>query len=178
VLLSRQPRLAQAADDLPEEVGRGGEIEEHVAAGAVLAGHLVEQRGEARVDGGVAELARLVVQRLAELGPELLLHRHRGELGDVLGLLLAELLVGHRSASDAHDGDLARQEPVRLEVVESRQELALGEVSRGAEDDDRAGSGGTELFGVEGRGFAHGRHPRLAARRQLDVEPSDVVSTV
>src|SRR6185369_3338966 len=40
---------------------------------------------------------------------------------------------------DADDRELARQEPVGLQVVERGEELALGQVPGGAEDDDGAG---------------------------------------
>src|SRR6185369_16855410 len=42
---------------------------------------------------------------------------------------------------DADDRELTRQEPVRLQVVERGEELALGQIPGGAEDDDGARSG-------------------------------------
>jgi len=86
----------------------------------VLARHLVEQDGELRVRFGIGELARLVVERVAELNPESLVDRHRGELRDVLRLLVPELLVALGLAGDTDDGEFARQEAVGLEVVEGR----------------------------------------------------------
>ncbi len=46
-----------------------------------------------------------------------------------------------RTAGDADDGELLGKKAGLLEVIERGQELALGEVAGGAEDDDDAGVG-------------------------------------
>ena len=61
-----------------------------------------------------------------------------GELLDGIEHLLAELVVGEGRARDAHDGETGRQAPVVGQTIERGQELALGEVAIGAEDDHHA----------------------------------------
>ena len=54
---------------------------------------------------------------------------------------LAELLVAHRLAAVADEGGAERQHTVTAEVVERRDQLAVREVARDAEDDEAAGVG-------------------------------------
>ena len=139
-----EPRLPQSPHDLAEELRRSGEVEEDIAHGAMGLGRFVEDRLELGVGLGVAEFARLVVEGGADLGPQGLVHRLGGELVDVLRLLLAKLLVALFLARHPHDGELTREKAGGLEVVQRGHELALGQVSRRAEDDEGAGRGRPE----------------------------------
>ena len=150
--LARQPSPTEPLDDGRKEIGRHGEVEEHVAPGPVAALHFLQELAELGIGLVVGELAGLVVEGVPQLAPELLVHRAGGELADLLRLLGAERLVGLGLPRDADDRELARQEPVGLQVVERGEELALGQVPGGAEDDDGAGP----------------RHPQ---RRALTVMP-------
>src|SRR5207247_8340391 len=100
----RKPRFAQPLHDLAEEIRRRGEVEEDIALRAVGLLDLLQQRLELRVRLRVRELAGLVVERAPELLPERLLHGARRELANVLGLLLAELLVTLFLPRHADDG--------------------------------------------------------------------------
>ena len=53
--------------------------------------------------------------------------------------LLAILLVAQGLARRAHDGERRGEQPLQREVVQRWDELALGEIARAAEDDDRRG---------------------------------------
>jgi len=55
--------------------------------------------------------------------------------------LLAVLLMAQRLPRCADDGERRRQEALQGEVVERGDELALREIARSAEDDDRRGLG-------------------------------------
>ena len=61
---------------------------------------------------------------------------HAAVLLDALAHVGAEFLVGHVAASCADDGEAFRQVAFRGERVQSRDELALGEVAARSEDDD------------------------------------------
>jgi hypothetical protein len=51
--------------------------------------------------------------------------------------LLAELVVGHRRPRHADDIELGGQSLIARQVVDGRQQLALGQIARGPEDDER-----------------------------------------
>ena len=147
--------LAEEFDDVGEVLGRGGEIEETVAAGAELLVELAEFFVEGVVAGGVVEVHGVVLDLVDE----------GGELGvgliDAASADDAVLHVGgegvlQRAAGYADDGDLFGQQAGLVEVIERGQELALGEVAGGAEDDHDAGVGGA--LGLRGRGRCGGFH--------------------
>ena len=134
-----EPRRAEALRRRGVLAGLRGEIEHHAAAGLAGTFDLRQARGQARVEAGVADVARHIEQPLGEAVP------HVGVEGGVFGELLdgfqhasAELRVGERRSRDAHDGETRRQPAVVSQAVEGRQELAPGEVAIGAEDDYHA----------------------------------------
>src|SRR6185503_6501742 len=86
------------------------------------------------------------------------------ELGDVLLLFGAKLFVGLRPAREADDVRARRQQTGDCEVVERREQLALGEITGRAEDDDVARRG--DAFAAEA--FAERiRHPRRVSTVSL-----------
>jgi hypothetical protein len=50
----------------------------------------------------------------------------------------AELVVGHRSTGDTEDGDPGREAAFVSQAIESREELAFGQVPVGAKNDNGA----------------------------------------
>ena len=92
-----------------------------------------------------------------------------GNLAVHLGQAGAEFVVGFVAAGEADDLHAGRQFAIDGEVVEGRDELAVGEVAGGAEDDDGARlrhRAGDEVFA---EGIAHGEagvsaNPRLVAK--------------
>ena len=90
-------------------------------------------------------------EQLLEGVPRLTLGLDQPELGDgVLGVL-AELLVGRCTVRRrrADDAELLRQQPGVGEVEQTGQQLALGEIAGGSEDDDHVvvGDGHTSVCG-------------------------------
>ena len=128
----------EEADDVSEELGGDGEVEQAIAAGAGL-----------RVDVGEVLLEVLVAVVVVEVHGEVLDLVHEGlELGVVLidaaALEDAVLHVGREglgevTPGDADDGELFGEQVLLLEVEEGGEQFALGEVARGAEEDDDAG---------------------------------------
>jgi hypothetical protein len=59
--------------------------------------------------------------------------------------LLSELVVGHRRAGHTDDPEARRKQSAESEGVERRNQLALREVARRAEDRERARLGGPAL---------------------------------
>jgi hypothetical protein len=64
-----------------------------------------------------------------------------GELLDGFAALLAVVVIGHGGARIADEREFVGQELLAGELVDGRDELALGEVAAGAEDDEDAGGG-------------------------------------
>ena len=95
--------------------------------------------------GGVVVATRLVggvvLHALPDLRPEIA----TGELLNVGGGLGAELRVGDGLAAETDEVEVGRQQAVHGEVVERREQLARGEVARGAEDDHARGLGAPVL---------------------------------
>src|SRR5262249_52948169 len=118
---------------------------EGVPLRAVLPLDLAEELAEPGVRLRVAELAADVVEALVEVGPDGIVDPGRRELPDRRRLLLAEGVVREVAPRDADDGEVARQGAVAPEVVGGGDQLALRQVSGGAEDDDRAGVAGSRV---------------------------------
>ena len=130
-----EARRAQVGHDVLVGAGRRGEVEEPVAAAAGGGVDLVQPLGEAGVGGGVAEVALLVVDAGGEVVPEGRLDRVARVLRDGGAHLRAEVGVRVRPPREAHDARLRRQQAGAPQVVEGGQDLAMGEVAGGAEDD-------------------------------------------
>jgi hypothetical protein len=137
-LLGDHPRaLAETvgADLLDRAFGRlrrQREIEEQLGVGVELLPSpldLLGERVEAVADAGEAERLGEPVQRLG-------LGRIAAGLVDRLTGELAELLLTDRPAGGADDAEALRHQPTLREVEHPRQQLALGEVAGGAEEDD------------------------------------------
>ena len=139
LVLFGQARLAQLSDRLGVELRRDREVEEAVPLCAVLLVNLFEQLGEFAVAFGLVNVRRQELHPPGERLPHLLVNAlGLRELDDRSLHLVAELLVRHRRAAQADDGELGGQQVLLHETVERRDELPLGEVARRAEDDDRA----------------------------------------
>jgi hypothetical protein len=101
---------------------------------------LVERPPKVFVPGVIRR--RYEMKMLGEAAPDLLVQWLRSAvLGDRPMQLLAVLLVAHRLARGSDDGERRREQPLERQVVERRDELALREIARSAEDDDRRGLG-------------------------------------
>ena len=136
---ARQSGVAQLADDDLELARRRGEVEHAVAARA-RAVELLQHGGQAPVPVGVVELPLHVARRLEEAVA-------RGAIDDLRPVVIvdrrahqvAELLVAELLAAVADQRRAERQHAVTAEVVESRDQLAVGEVPCDPEHDEAAG---------------------------------------
>src|SRR6266508_683082 len=149
-VLAIEPCRAEPAHDDLELLGRGREVEERVPRRAVVPRDALGRRRDRRVGAGLLEVSPDVVEAPHELRPERVLDRARRELAHRRGRVLAEARVVERSPGDADEGEVRWQEPVRAQVVERRQKLALREVPQRAEDDEGAGVPGPQPRRVGG----------------------------
>jgi hypothetical protein len=81
------------------------------------------------------------VQTSFNLSPLLRVQGFAFDLLDAFAHLRAVAGVILSRTRDADDGELVGQQPLLAEVVDRGQELAAGQVARGAEDDDDAAVG-------------------------------------
>ena len=70
--------------------------------------------------------------------PQRIIDRGGGKLVDLAAQKVAELLAVHLVARDTHQREFLGKQIVLRQVVERRDELALGEISGSAEDHHRA----------------------------------------
>ena len=146
--LFRQPGLAEPFDNWPEELRRGGEIEDHVLV-ALAFRQLVEMLSQTDEHVVVGDVAGVVVDA-----------REEPSLGFLVDFLLARLAVGrfddldHRlqkigaerfligiAAIDAEDREILVQETLVHEIVDRRHQEALCEIAGCAEDHEDARRG-------------------------------------
>ncbi len=135
---ARSPASPECVDKSADRIGRNREVVDAVLLRPALLVELVQRLCELVFLRVVREVHRQVAhpvgERLPHVVPELvapvLLHRllHLRDPG--LGRLLA--------ARDADDRELRRQEAAEGQRVKRREELALRQVARGAEDDEHA----------------------------------------
>ena len=124
-------------DDRREELGGDGQVIEPVAARAVGAVELLEPLLELCVARGVVEGPGREDDVAGELGPEL------GEVGAAalrqrLLELGAEVVVGPVAAGEADDREFGRAGSPPRQVIQRRDELAVGQVAGRPEQHHRA----------------------------------------
>ncbi len=73
-------------------------------------------------------------QRSFVIGPDLFFHGPARKFFDAFAGKGAKVGVAELAAAESDDGKLIRQQPVEPEIVDSGQELALGEIAATAED--------------------------------------------
>ena len=133
----RHAVLAEALGDIGEVLGRDSEVEEPVALGAELLVEIGEEALELFKARIVVEVGRKVPHTIHE----------RLQLG-VAGVNAAALENailhvrgkggGQIAARYAHDREVLGEQTLLLQVVQRRQQLALGQVARGAENHHNA----------------------------------------
>jgi len=132
-----ESRLPELAHDDREEARRGRQVEDAVQRLRGRGVVLLQNAAQRRVGLGVVELARHVARVVEQDLQDRRIHRAPAEAVDRRLALGAELLVAERAARDADDVEADRQAALVREVVERREQLALGQVPRGPEDDER-----------------------------------------
>src|SRR5438477_536488 len=130
---------AVLADRFDDRLVRGRwcrEIEEPVGVRAKREVELLERASKLFIAGIVR--GRDEMQVFGEAPPDLLVQGPRpAVLRHGFVQLLAILLVAQGLACGAHDGERRGEQPLQREVVQRRDELALGEIAGAAEDHDR-----------------------------------------
>ncbi len=131
---------AETMNDVGEVVGRGGEIKEPIAAGAVVAIELAQQFLQRVVALIVVEVHRVVGDLLYKFIELAVVFVDTAELDDALTHIFGEA-VGEIAAGDADDAKLFGEQAGLLQMKERGEQLALGQIAGGAEDDSDAGFG-------------------------------------
>ena len=121
-------------DDHREELRRCGQVVDPVSLGSDLGVDLLEEIAERREVRVVVESTDVVAQHRSERRPVMLVDWCARMALDRGMAEVAVLIVGHLRAGIPHERKPRRQETPAAEVVDRRQQLALGEVTRGAED--------------------------------------------
>ena len=86
------------------------------------------------VGRGIVEISTDVIDAADKPFPQIVINGASGELLKVFGELLSRIVVAHRTAAHADHGELARQQLLAGEVVESGNQLASGQVAGKAEN--------------------------------------------
>jgi hypothetical protein len=144
-----EPGGAQAVEDIAESLGRGGQVEEAVAAAATGRLDRMQPPGQRMVILGIVEIAAVVVDIAGEGFPLAFvvalardLAVHGGQFGAECGFVLV-------APGEAEDRGTWRPFPVGGDVVECRHQLAVGQIAGGTEDHDGTWRGplaGDEVF--------------------------------
>ncbi len=129
--MRRHPRhflRAQVFHDAGKELRCRGEIEEPVAVRPLLRVDAFQLRFEPRVACRVVEVERAVADVLCKLVEPWIGGFRTAKLDDALTHVGSEL-IAQRAARHADDGEFFGQQVGLEEVIERRQQLALGEVA-------------------------------------------------
>src|SRR6185437_14047178 len=172
VLLAHQTRSGKLFDDGTKEIWRSGEIKEVIAVRGVFFVEGFELGFDLGINVLVVEIAGHVVQALGKPIPDLRIDVLAGVVLNVLGKAFAEFVIRHRVVSNAEDSELVRQQVDFREVVESGNQLALGQIARGAEHHHDAGIAGTS----RGALLRAGKHVSLCHLRVLHQAVLDVIT--
>ncbi len=140
---ARQAGLAEHRRDEREDRRRRGQIEDGIALASSLAVGLRQPALQFRVRLGIVERAPDVGEPVRERVPDGLVDRLRARMllerfAHLLAVSLVAAVVRARNADQREGG---REHVAQRQVVERRQQLAVRQVARGAEDDERPRAG-------------------------------------
>ena len=137
---SRETCAAELLDDVRINFRRRGKIKETVASDILRRFQFGEAFGELSISIRIRIIAGTVIKVGSEIVP--LLGIDGPDFGDALGRFAqggSKGVLGHGGARKADDG-ITRPEPiVNREVVHRGNDFAFGEISRGTEENHRAG---------------------------------------
>ena len=151
VVLVVQPVLAELVHDHGEERRRRGEVEDAVEDDLRRLVELLRRLLHLLVCRVLVEGAGHVAHVLEEPVQHLLIRLPAGELHDRLLGDLPVLVMRHVAAGHPDQVEALRKRALVREVVERRQELALGQVARAAEDHERGGMNRQPLEALDER---------------------------
>src|SRR5262249_46637633 len=141
---------AEHLDDGRKETRRDRQVKEAVPLGVVRFVSFRDLLLQALVSFRIAEVAPNVVDAFDHPVQSLLGNRCGSKGGNILAQLLAESLGSKVIHRKADDGELLWQKLFLSEIAEGRQQLALGEIPAGAEDDHHAGRSGGNVDVIHG----------------------------
>ena len=138
VALVGQSRLAQLLHNGGKELWRRSQIEQIVRLSAVLLVHASELCGQGGIRGRIAEFAAQVVEPIGEpfkvFGAAVLGIQEAGHL--VAKLIARQIVEGHTD-----DGKGLGKQLGFYQVIQGRNQLALGQVTGGSEKHHHAWTG-------------------------------------
>src|SRR5450759_3210987 len=134
ILFCHQADFRKPLDDVAEEVGRGGEVKKIGAVGVVILVDLGKRFFQLVIGSGIVEISTHVTYAADEPVPQFGIDGAGCELFEVFGDLLPRIVIAHGAAAHADHGELARQQLLAGEVVESGNQLAARQVAGKAED--------------------------------------------
>ena len=184
-----QAGAAQLLDQQRIDFRRRRDVEESIASQTAVPVQFSQARPESAECLRVFVVPREVKQGGGEGSPLRVVHRtHFGDFARSFARGVAESVVGHGRAREAHDGVAGGQRRVSCQVVERGDQLAARQISRSAKNDDGARIGGqrggritgldgfSDYGGLSGHGWLlmfsprfsqHGRRTGLVRRQPL-----------
>jgi hypothetical protein len=133
---------AELLDDRTEEDGRDRKIVKVVLMGTVIGIHFCQQFFQLLEGLRAAEVAGEVIHPALEPFFEVRIDLHVGKLLEILLQLRSKVVGRHGVFGDADDCEFLREKVILPQVVQGGNQLAPGEVTRGAENDHDAGIAG------------------------------------
>ena len=134
-----EPDTAQLADDLGELGGLGGKVVEMIAPAVLLLVDPAEAGRQRVIARRVVEVEAVIADPPGEGAPRGLVERQDPRiLLEGLPELGAKRVVVIRPPADRQDDELVRQEVGPPQLVEGRDDLAMGQVAGGSEEDEGA----------------------------------------
>src|SRR6266571_4473592 len=119
-------------------VWSGCKIEQAIAAGAVVFVDFIEAFCQALVTSFVAELALVIKNRVRKRLPNFDAHSLAGKLARGFFKITPEFFITFLAARESDNGHRGRQVTIGREVIKCRDQLAMGEIARSAEDHNAA----------------------------------------
>ncbi len=111
-----------------------GKIKKAIAAGAVVFVGLIKAFGQAFVTRLVVEVALVVKNRLSKRLPNLVAHGLARKFARGFFKIAPEFVITFLAASESDNCYRRRQITIGCKVIQSRDEFAVGEIARSAED--------------------------------------------
>ena len=178
VPFGHQADFRKPLDDVAEEVGRGGEVKEIVAVAVVFLVNPGQRLLQLVVSSGIVEISTHIIYAADKPFPQISSDVAGGELLEIFRELLPCIIIAHGAAAHADHGELARQQLLAGEVVESGNQLAARQVAGEAEDhhDTRISRAPHSRFGYCWQNFCLSHRFLVIVSCELRAAPKSVCS--
>src|SRR4029077_523956 len=134
IFFLHQADFRNPLDDVAGEGRRSGEVEKIVTVGVMLLIDPGKGVFQLVVGSRIVEIPTYITYAVDKPFPQFGIDRAGGELLKTFGDLPSRVVIAHGTAAHADHGELARQQLLAGEVVESRYQLSAREVAGKAED--------------------------------------------